>query len=61
MEIFNQLPLDDDEFNFVMNSSRSRMGPSDNPLDSSRFLETNMTMLDLQLDEMDNVYNNKNQ
>lgn len=54
MQIFNQLPLDDDEFSFIMNSSRSRMGQPENALDSSRYLETNMTMLDMQLDEMDN-------
>ena len=57
MQIFNDLPLDDAEYNFVMNSSRSRIYNADGGLDSSRYLETNMTNFDIQLDEMDNQYN----
>lgn len=61
MQIFNDLPLDDAEYNFVMNSSRSRMAGIDGGLDSSRYLETNMTNFDIQLDEMDNNYDIKDQ
>lgn len=61
MQIFNELPLDDAEYSFIMNSSRSRMYNADGGLDSSRYLETNMTNFDIQLEDIDNQYNNKDQ
>jgi len=42
MQIFNDLPLDEAEYNYVMNSSR--LHPEG--LDSSRYMETNMTNFD---------------